>query len=170
MARAVLAFLVFVPLLSACASWQTAAEVRPGVDFARYRTFTFVPRSEMPPADPGMQNEAVAEWLRATIEEGLGDRTLARDDAAPDLRVSFRVSVTDALGETLWGYGYGARDGGFTTSNYREGSLVIEVADAGTRERVWLGVARGVVPTDSDREERLRGVIRDLLALLPAGR
>jgi hypothetical protein len=162
--------LLLALLTGGCASWQTAAEIRPGTDFTRYRTWAWVPRSLMPPADPGMQNEAIALWLGSEIDGGLGARGLARDDAAPDLRVSFRVSVTDALGETLWGYGYGARDGGFTTSNYREGSLVIEIAEARTGERVWLGVAQGVVPTDSDREERLRTVIRDLLALLPTGR
>jgi hypothetical protein len=91
-----------------------------------------------------------------------------RNDAAPDLRVLYRLGVTDALGRMEWGFGNEAREGTHTPSDTRQATLLLEVRNARTGERVWRGVAAGTAPTAADREDRLRDVIEYVVAGLPA--
>ncbi len=157
--------------LPACASFVVGGGPEPGAEFGAYGTYAWIPLSELPPPDPMAQNEQVALWMRQVLGEELAARGYRQDDAAPDLRLSLRVGITDRLGATVWGYGYGGRGiaGAYLLpGNYRQAILLLEGTDARTRADVLRVTAEGDVPTGDDREDRLREVLRDMAGRFPA--
>jgi hypothetical protein len=162
-------FILLTSLLvaGACSSWETASDPRPGTDFSAYRTYAWVPWNQQPPPEPGMRNMAIAEWIRSMFDDAIAARGYVRDEAEPDLRVLYRLGVTDGLGKMEWGFGYGAREGTPGFPNTRQASLSVEIRDARTGERVWRGLAGGALD-EADREDGLRGVIQRVVSRLPA--
>lgn len=169
--RPIVVLATFALSFTACESFVVGGGPGPGTDFTGYGTFAFIPLSELPPPDPMAQNEQIALWMRQALGEELAARGYRQDDAAPDLRLSLRVGITDRLGSTVWGYGYGGRGvaGAYLLpGNYRKAILLLEAFDVSTKDDVLRVTAEGDVPTGDDREERLREVLREMATRFPA--
>jgi len=139
------------------------------VDFSRYRTFAF--------ADPLGTDRAgyqtmVSQYLKAATQRELEAHGLRLVEADPQLLVNFNGKLSEKFRTTTvpsssitFGYGhggyYGYRTGIYTTwplyppetqvQSYTEGTLNIDVIDAGRKQMIWEGVAVGRV-TDETME------------------
>jgi hypothetical protein len=49
---------------------------------------------------------------------------------------------------------------------YKQGTLIIDLIDASTKELVWRGVGKSEI-TNEDREEQIKQVVSDILAKYP---
>ncbi len=147
--------------LAGCA---TGPEVRVdydrAADFTRYRTFGFVSPLG---TDRGGYQSIVSQHLKAATQRELEARGMRLDERAPQLLVNFNAALSDKL--RVWnsptmalGYGrgyYGYRYGLYsawpwyadqtTVTQYREGTLNIDVVDAARKQLVWEGVVTDVV-------------------------
>ena len=75
-----------------------------------------------------------------------------------------------------FGYGWGWNPwyyGGYgsTVSSSTEGSLYIDLIDTKTNELVWQGVGTATLVTHDmeKKEERIREIVREILAVYPPG-
>jgi Domain of unknown function (DUF4136) len=161
--------------LSACADLpMVRSSYDRSTDFTVYKTFAFMSPLA---TDSGGYQIIVAQELKAATRREMEARGLYMDTNAPQLLINFnaalinktRVSSSPVLingGLGFYGGGYyGYRTGMYApwalyvqetiVSNYKEGTLNIDVIDAGRKQLVWEGVV-----TD-------RSVTQDELADLP---
>ena len=136
------------------------------VDFRQYQTFGFA----IPPGtDQGGYQSIVSQYLKAATKREMEARGLRYGASNPQLIVNFSAQLNDKLRATTTpaptmgigmgggmggGYGgrgyYGYRTGMYstwplyqdqtTTTQYKEGTLNIDVADAARKQLVWEGV------------------------------
>ncbi len=161
-----------VLLLSGCANTpyvRVASD--PYANFAPYQTFAFV--NPLGTNRSGFQT-LVSQQLKAATQRQLEARGLQLVASAPQLLVNFNASIVDkihgstmpvlvqpAFGVGFYGGGYyGCRGGLYApwpmyvdqtvVSNYKEGTLNIDIIDAARKQLVWEGV---VIDDDVTRKE-----------------
>jgi len=162
--RCAAAGLLAAALLAAgCASGpEVRADYDRTADFASYKTFAFA--SPLGTDREGYQS-VVSLHLKAAAQRELEARGLRLDSAAPQLLVNFNAALNDKLRVSTaptmtMGVGmgrgyYGYRAGMYTAwplyadqthvTQYKEGTLNIDVVDTARKQLVWEGVVSGSV-------------------------
>lgn len=141
--------------LAACApaiEVQTAA--RPETDWRPYRSFSILvpppPRDgrTLDRDDPMLVNSRSNRELRNAVVAGLWGRGYWLDERSPDLLVAYYATARQPLDLTQWSYGYGTRPRwwqgcepplGSVASEFRAGTVIIDVLDVRNGEVVWRG-------------------------------
>jgi hypothetical protein len=146
----------------------------PDYDFSAVGTYQWQ-------APPGASLEEVDPFLHRRIitalNQELEEAGLTEADSDPDAYVTYYGSKstevrleTDAYGYAFGGYGmggwghYGYGMGGPVSSTtrvveYDEGTLVVDIWDAGNRELVWRGSVSGILISD-DPEKTQKNVVK----------
>jgi hypothetical protein len=164
-----LAAAVSVVLLAGCASGPVAnADFDRTADFTSYKTFGFA--SPLGTDRSGYQTVLSQHLKTATLRE-MEARGMRLDTGAPQLLVNFSANLSDKLRITstpTMGVGvgrgyYGYRAGMYsawpayadqtTVTQYKEGTLNIDVVDVARKQLVWEGVV-----TDSVTQQTLDNV------------
>ncbi len=143
----------------AAAGIASAMEVEsrhaPGAEFAAYRTFDHLARRDVPDRSRFAPGSDYDRRVRAILERRLEGRGFRLVDADPDFLVSYslgRKELLDTSGarrELAPGLSIAWEEGELVRA-YTEGTLVIEILDADSRDAVWVGWATEVVD-DPDR-------------------
>ena len=139
---------------------QVRALSQPSTDFSQYRTFGFASPLG---TDQGGYQSIVSQTLKAAAQRELEARGLTYAAANPQLIVNFNAVLADKMRVSSapapmapigMGYGgrgyYGYRAGLYapwpmyqdqtTVTQYKEGTLNIDIADAAKKQLVWEGV------------------------------
>ncbi len=171
MLRLLLASMLFVLfILPGCSATSSGADFDESIEFAKYRTWEWLPKDEWRKPDAMAQNDRVARGIRNAIDDNLTRRGFRHIADTPDFLVTFLTGVRDGLGDTRWGYGYGGQErhgGWIPTSNYREGRLLLDILDAKTRTVIWQGWAEVEVGGYEDAMARLRTIVDKVLGQFP---
>jgi hypothetical protein len=139
------------------------------VDFPSYKTFAWL-EPEAPSlaqSDPLLHSR-----IRHELETRMagGELPLKKDEANPDLVVTYHASGSEEVRITttsMGGYGYGGGwgynpywgggyGGGMSTTSanvYVEGSLVVDIYDARTKKAVWRGTAEATMSANPGKVE-----------------
>jgi hypothetical protein len=144
-ARGVLAL---ITLASACSPGiRAGADYAPGVNLGSFATFTWDEPDTRPVGDPRLENNPFFEArLHEAIERELNARGLREADSGAGLVVHHHATVRDHIevyeadreaGYTTAEYGEGTR-----VLQYDEGTLLVDIANADTREVIWRGWAQ----------------------------
>lgn len=159
-------------LMSACSSVSVATDYDRHVDFSKYKTFAFY----KPGIDKAEISDLDKKRILRSIQYELQNRGY-RLSENPDILVSIftkevdRVNVYNNVG---WGwgyYGYPYWGGGYNSvSTETEGSLYIDLIDAGKKELVWQGKGTGYLVTNGNlakKEERITEFVKEILEQFP---
>ncbi|AHM59965.1 hypothetical protein D770_08510 [Flammeovirgaceae bacterium 311] len=166
-------------ILGACTSAPVevvSALQQPGVDYTAYKTFNFL--------DVTLKNETMADANSQEI--GLLKNAIAREMEAlgynmapdPDLWVNIGIVVeqkvqtrqTDIREAPIYigqrRYRWEAEER--VVRRYEQGTVSIDIIDAERRERIWEGVATGII-TDNQRrlEKRINEAMEQLFDRYP---
>jgi hypothetical protein len=164
MTRLALALAAF--LSTACSSLplRAGADFEPGYDFAKYAFYTWEEPEGSPTGDPRLDDNpffvhrlhAAIHWELATrgIRFGRSDGMGAGLTVHHHASVRDRVEVFDADREAGYTSEYGE---GTQVVQYEEGTFLIDLADARTKEVIWRGWAQ----LDLGRALRDPEVMRD---------
>lgn len=178
--------------LSACASGpDVRAMSDTSVNFGQYQTFGFASPLG---TDQGGYQSIVSQYLKAATTRELQARGLRYDAANPQLIVNFNASLADKLRTSttstptmgVGAYGgrgyYGYRTGLYNTwplyqdqttvTQYKEGTLNIDVADAARKQLVWEGVVTDSVTTKmvNNLEPALNAAVASAFAKFPVAK
>jgi hypothetical protein len=150
--------------LTGCESLRVGSDYDHAADFARYHSFTWLPREDYGVRDPLVVARA-RDAIQARLEQ-MGYTNAADPDAA-DFAVDFTIGSRERTdirtypapyagpwywyGRRWWGYSYWGT--GVDVHRYREGVLAIDVFDAKTHRPVWHGWAKKTL-TRKDMERR----------------
>lgn len=127
----------------------------PNVDFGAYRTFDHLPRQPAPERGPFAPGTDYDRRIRDTIARRLEKRGFEAVGADPDFLVSYslgreeRLDTSGGRREVSPGVSIAWEEGELVRA-YTEGTLVVEILDAESRETVWIGWATEVLD-DPDR-------------------
>jgi Domain of unknown function (DUF4136) len=125
--------------------------------------------------DPMVANSITNLALRETIWKALRERGYMPDEIHPDFAVAVYASAREKLDVTEWDYGYPYwprwRHGypfQERITTYTEGTVVVDVLDAQSRELLWRGDGNTVL-TDSPSEntKRLQEVAAAIVKKFP---
>lgn len=160
--------------LSSCSSVKVATDYDETVNFDQYDTFAFF--------KPGIDKAEISDLdkkriLRA-IERELINEGLTKSEN-PDLLVSIFTKTQENINIYTRNYGYGYGWGwhpwywgsGYNTINSTtEGTLYIDLIDAGEKELVWQGMGSAALTLDRENKiERINEIVDEILEKYPPG-
>jgi hypothetical protein len=157
-------------LLVGCSSGLTVNhDYDQQVDFAGYNSFQWVPSKNS-------SNSLLESRIEAAVVSELTRKKgLLQLTDNPDLYVIYHAGAEDKVDIQSYGYGYGAGryggaygwgGGGISTYNYTEGTLIIDMIDASTKQLVWRGSATGVLDENPSPEKVTQNVNNAVAAIL----
>jgi len=150
-------------LMSAGASAQNVTwDYDKEADFTRYRTYTWVPGTNL-------GDEFNHKRVMAAVDAQLAAKGMRRVEANenPDMLVAYHASFDRDLQINAssfdtggWGgYRFGSnRTGSARVQEILVGTLIVDLVDAGTRDVVWRGIANKEVDVKADPEKRDRNM------------
>jgi hypothetical protein len=168
-------------LLAGCAGFYVKYDSDPHAPFAAYKTFDWNPGAARASGRAeGVDSPIMERRVRRIVEAELAARGYQRSDGGPDFLLSCYPAYRDRVVQTYtaagpaWGWGrpwgYGAGTGLVQAESYREGSIVLEVADAKSGQVVWQAVAVGAlngIRDPGDAEEQVGLAVKKMLARFP---
>src|SRR5690606_38618761 len=166
-----LSILTVVLLITSCASVQVSTDYDQQVDFNQYKSFAFF--------KPGIDQAEISDLDKKRILRAIESELLARGYVKaedPDLLISIftkeheRVDVYNNFG---WGWGWNPYWGMnySNVSSRTEGTLYIDLIDAGKKELVWQGKGSGYLTHRTEKkQERINEFVNKILGKFPPGR
>ncbi len=164
-------------LVGACgSSISTNTDYDPGADFSGYSTYSWIDSQ-------GAVDNITSSRIRAAVDAEMSARGFQQDTRNPDLAISYQVPTRERTSfqtiNTGWGggYGWGGWGMGMGTStttqyNWTEGSLILAMFDADTKNMVWTGTATTELHenrTPEERQELVNEAVSKLLDDFPPG-
>lgn len=157
---------------------------KPQVDFSSYATYGYV--EALGTDEPGAPTSLLTQYLKAAVDREMQVRGYRYVPEGADLLVNFYVETREKLesrryeprGLTM-GLGYYVYRRGLyvgwrtypevEVSQYTEGTLNIDLADARQRELVWEGIAIGRVTEEARRnvQAAIDAVVPQIFAAFP---
>ena len=171
-------FFKFLPLLllfifTSCATVRVASDYDKDANFTEYNSFAFY----KPGIDKAKISDLDKKRILRAIESEMTTKGMIKSET-PALLVSIFTKERERVDvyNNNFGYGWGWNPwyyGGYgsTVSSSTEGSLYIDLIDTKTNELVWQGVGTATLVTHDmeKKEERIREIVREILAVYPPG-
>ena len=144
-------------------------------DFSAYRTFywsdDFQNQNSGNNNEPLFYNTLVKKRLKQAIQRVLEGKGYTLSSEVPDLLVSSQVVVEErSTARNNYPYypfyfGYYGGFNNVTTSDQKEGDVVINLIDREKKQLVWQGYASGVLEMDTeDRQEEINEAVTVILS------
>ncbi len=169
-------------LLAACATGpRIRTDFDPEADFSRYRTYAFYQPIAM---ESSGYSTFITDRIKTNVRREMEARGYTYDETAPDLRVNFQGIVeerTDVYStpQVDYRYYYSYRARSYVAvpvwydqahvSRYTQGTLTVDLVDAGRNRMVWTGDAIGRVTqrTPLERAEQADRSIMEIFLRYP---
>jgi hypothetical protein len=145
---------------------KTSYDYDKAANFAGYKTYAFKEGTKA-------GQVLIDERIVAAIEAEMAAKGFTKSETDPNVFVVYHVAVdtqkdistyssgyAGGYGRYGWGYG-GGWAGGTTTTSVRDilvGTLVIDMADAGTRKLAWRGMGVKEVDVQASPEKRDKSI------------
>lgn len=162
-------------LLVACSQFHVRSDFDRDADFARLRTYAWLPRDQAEPADQRVLDRYLDTRLRSAVATELGAKgfTPAGPDG-PDFLLNYRFAtepaeVMSGRRPMLEGTAWSGADA-VHLERYDAGRLYIAVLDAHSRRLVWIGSAEArTLPHISleKRAKRVDAAVHQILSDFP---
>jgi hypothetical protein len=157
-------------LLLACSHAKVQTEFDPKAEYPRYKTWAWIAQQPGPEQAQAIRNPAVLGLVRAAVERELAARGLAAASGGePDLLVAVHGFARDRIEVTNYGYASWHAPPMYASDVqvYREGTLILDLVDARTKQLVWRGTATDSVTSTSQVREVVDSAVREMLANYP---
>lgn len=175
--KPLLATLVVGSVLAGCSSVSYNSDFDPQLDFTSYETYAWLePADEQATRGRG-PSPLVEKRIVSEIDEALDAKGFRKATSRPpDFLVNFLVTTQQKIDFDSYyvGWGYYGWYGGTQVSarQWTEGTIIIDVIDAKSKELAWRGWATAAVDPDIRQEERnrrIREVVQGTLKPFPPG-
>ena len=154
--------------LAACSSIDVITDYDPGYDYAKLKTFSWVPNPNIK-----SENALFEKRFQKIMAEDLAKKGIALDEANPDFLIAYHSDVQRKVDITNWGYRYPGwyGHGGVDVYQYDEGTIVVDFVDAASRDLIYRSTVKAEVnrgsPDIEKREKRLAEAVEKILMDFP---
>jgi hypothetical protein len=166
MPRSTVVFLSLFAVVANASAQEVSLDYARDHDFALYKSFAWSP-AQQPAKNP-------ANHIRITraVEEALGPKGMAKSaDGRPDVYLMYHGRVGDKVKVRSKNTGGYWEPTNLRTvvdvGKVREGTLILEMYDAQTKDVVWRGVATSVGVREDRAEEEIKAAVKKLLEAYP---
>jgi len=163
--------------LAGCSSVDITRDYDKSFDFKALKTYDWAaPSGNAAAAGPEaalFHSGIVEKHIHNAVNAELAAKGMSRTSSDPDFYVASHLGTEQKINVTSHGYGYGYRWGGYggvDVRQYTQGTLVLDLIDAKSKELVWRGVATKALASNPDpekAEQRIREIIQEMLADYP---
>jgi hypothetical protein len=166
-ARRAVAALGFLALaLGGCSQFAIRSEHDRSADFARLRTYAWLPLDEVAPADQRVLDRYIDARIRSAVASELGAKGYRpAGSEQPDFFLNYRLATAPAeqvkgSPRSYFGAGWGGWPGieAVYTETYDEGTLYLAVIDGRTKRMIWIGAAGARLLPHISLERRVKRV------------
>ena len=173
-----LILLMAVVFFAACSSVKVSSDYDRMAEFSKYKSFSFFQLTDKGPGLSELNRDRIVNAIKAEmIKKGFTE-----NNSNPDLLVNATAILKTEKQVTANTYGYGgyyrpyyyrAGYGGTTTINvseYKDGSLVIDLIDAASKKLIWEGTGNKEIDVPlKDAEKIIPAAVAKILAKYPPG-
>lgn len=136
-------------------------------------------------SNPLYESDLIHENIQATVAQEFAKRGIVEDKVTPDFIVSYKTH-TEEKQETsrngrpygfypfspFWYYEFGVWGYPFwhqpeRTYTYTEGTLILDIHDAATRDLIWRGAVEGNVDNVSNLQKQIQKGIKAIMKKYP---
>ena len=149
---------------------KVKTEHDPEVDFSSYRTYSWKPATILGTQRPPEEVEA---FVRRAVDAEMKERGMTVVEGDADLVATFlvttdfnsRIDSFDQINHlnkfgygatSIWGHGWNE----VMVENYTQGTLIIDLIDAGTNQLVWRAYARETIKTTQKNRQAISKAIK----------
>ncbi|MCU4157115.1 DUF4136 domain-containing protein [Carboxylicivirga sp. A043] len=170
-------FVSLIVLLSSCSSVKVVSDMDKTVDFIQYKTYSFLGWEKN-------SDELLTEFDKKRVKDAFANEFKARGlkfvETGGDMEISLFVVVDQKTSTTAYtdyystgymgyrryrgGWGYGYAETTYSENDYLEGTLVLDVFDASSKEQIWQGVVKSTVTENPEKREKI--IPRNIGALM----
>ena len=169
-------------LLNACSSpLKVTSDFDKDVDFTKYKTFAMYPLQDKSGAISQLnQNRIIAAVKNQMVAKGFTE-----NESNPDVLVNVVTYLKEKQQVTAntnyygyggyyrpyaWGGGMASGTTTYSTYNYHDGTLMVDVVDAAKKQLVWQGVGNKEIDNPSKNpDERITNAVTKIMASFPPG-
>jgi Domain of unknown function (DUF4136) len=166
---------------AACSSVEVHNDFDVDANFAAYHTYAWItqPANATGNAQAAQErNTLLDKRIRNAVDAQMAAKGFHAEASAPDLLVVYHTGLADKVSVTDWGYTYAGSYWGWAgrdidVSTYTEGTLIVDLVDAASKELVWRGSATGTVDPSASpekREQRLNDAVARMFSNYPPRR
>lgn len=160
----------FLPVLVSlapigCSGIDVSSDYDPATDFAAFSTYAWLskPAAELPGSP--LVSELLLERVRHAVDSELSAKGMrVVPEEAASLLVTEHLSIEERIQFNDPYYSFDM------VQTYEEGTLLIDLVDADSRELLWRGIGQTrlrELPTPEEREQRVQEVVSAILAQYP---
>jgi len=159
----------------------------PGTDFSKYRTYQWIGSSEaavplpLPIRELRHPNQILDTHIKQSIDSQFAGKGLTKVESdKPDLLVDYDIGVhqerqwtTTGIRNLGWPGGMDTGMGTATSSTINQGTILLNIYDAATKQLIWTGFATKEVNLSKDQEKNRKNLDKAAAKLLkdfPPGR
>jgi hypothetical protein len=160
-----------------CSSVSVMHDYDSEANFAAFKTYAWMsaPINGTGSVEAALQsNSLLDKRIKQSADRHLAAKGFTTDATSPDFLVAYHVGAQDRIDVTDWGYGYGHGRwfGGdrVDVHQFKEGTLILDIIDARTKQLVWRGIATGALDPNVSPEaltRKLDEAIVEILAKFP---
>jgi hypothetical protein len=152
------------------------------LDFSQFKTFQWVPSKASDGSGQSAQQTSglIEERIKNAVIDQLTQKGMVQNATDPDVLVIYHAGTQDKVDITDYGYSYGgygryggayggpygAGGGGISTYNYTEGTLIIDIIDASTKQLAWRGSGTGVLDDNPSAQQITENINKAVAAIL----
>ena len=164
-------------LLTAIGAWSCSSvsihvDYDRDTDFAQYKTYRWVLQQQRAPEQMSVEHSFLEKRIKDAVEAELRSTGYQRARMGePDFLIAYHLGTRDKIDVTRYGYRYGPHGRWVgrrvEVCRYKEGTLILDFVDPGTRQLFWRGAARGALRDIAAGADEVRGVVSKILAGFP---
>jgi len=157
--------------VTACSTFSISVSTtfEPGTDFSRFKTFAWMPKADSDSVQETIVAETVGHLIMDDVEKTLTARGYQKaSSGTPDFYLAYRGYVQEKVVPKVTPYMCGERVCGQDISNemVKQGTLIVDVIQADTKQVVWRGTAVGMTDP-SQREQLIAQAVQQLFKKFP---
>ncbi len=145
---------------------KVRVEFDQAADFSQYRTFA-IRGGQLNSKYPELNNELIKKRIETDIEHALTARGLVMVSGRSDINVRYHFGAARKVETERYPAGWRGWGTRVVKVPYAEGTLVVDLHDAGTRSLVWRGIANEEKSDPSKIEGKLDDMVRKAIAKYP---
>ncbi len=147
----IFSFVCALGFLLSCSSIQVNQDYDDAFDFSKLKTFDFFP------SNPGSKMSQLNERrVKKALDAQLTAKGYSKFSTNPDFLIALHSGAQQKTDINNYGYGLGWHGwgmGGVDVYQYEEGTLIVDFIDSKSKNLVWRGTARSILPNNPSPEQ-----------------
>ncbi|HTO99351.1 MAG TPA: DUF4136 domain-containing protein [Myxococcales bacterium] len=175
-----LGLLAAAAALAACSTVKVQTEYDKAANFKAYQTYAYVSQQPGPEQAAAARDPKIREAALATVDKALAAKGLRKTgpDQSPDLLVAVHGSSKKSIEVQTYGYSYSTHPYGYypalstpstEAEGSRDGTLIIDLIDAATKQMIWRGTATDTFKEGTEVKTVTNAVEKTLADYPPPG-